>query len=78
MNRYTAGRLKAAYVLGMTPKTFEHVTDLAGLGLLAAYPAYHLYQNVKDDKPLGENAAELAGLGILAASPAIAMARRGR
>lgn len=71
MRTYAWGMQKASQVLGMHPETLEHVAELAGLGLLAAYPAYHLYNDYQEGDLRGEHMAELAGLGVLAAPTAI-------
>lgn len=67
MRGYASGMQKAAYVLGMSPATFKEITELVGLGALGAYPAYHLYDDIKNDKPMGEHLVELGGLGLLGA-----------
>lgn len=70
MSPYSQGMYKAADVLGLKPESLGHVADLAGLGLMSIYPAYHLYQDFQNDTPKGEHALELAGLGLLAAPTA--------
>lgn len=51
----------------------EHVTDLAGLGLMAAGSAKHLHSQLTDspDSPAANAGADLAGLGAMAA-PSVA------
>ena len=74
MTHYGRGMQKAAYVLGMSPETFDHAADLAGLGVLAAVPAYHLYKHIRGtdkDTPTLDHAVDLAGLGVLAVPSAI-------
>lgn len=71
MRGYAEGFIKAAYVLGMSPDTFSHVAEMAGLGALAAYPTYHLYKALQEDEPVGEHVMELGGLGLLAAPTAM-------
>lgn len=69
--------IKAAYVLGMSPDTFGHVADLAGLAILAGIPARHLYKNLTSGEPVDKTdaALDLAGLGALATPTIIKMVK---
>ena len=77
MRPYEHGMVKAAYVLGMSPESFGHVSELAGLALLAGIPARQLYKNLTQDAPVDKTdvGLDLAGLGILATPSIIKMVK---
>lgn len=77
MKPYAQGMLKAASVLGMSPGSFNHVADLAGLALLAGVPVRHIYKSMTSGEPIDktDTALDLAGLGVLATPTIIRLAK---
>jgi hypothetical protein len=71
---FKKGFEKVAGIMDTVKQTYKkipaHHLDQAGLGLLAAAPAYHGYKAIKnkDKGEAGLAASELGGLGLLSAA----------